>query len=268
MAPQVPSNPDEVMVIRNVTPDIVTLSLPFSPFGGIKFGGRGTLVRLATGSIAVFSPVPLTSRVHEAVANLGGQIKYIAALNIEHHLNLTQWKTAFPGAEIIAPEGLWEKRQSVEEFKDTPFTHIFRADDDGAPGISEEFYGEFAVEYVPSHQSKELVFLHKPSKTVIEADLVLNLPATEQYSRTGESATSGLLNKLLKPLASTEMSAFWQKKFVWHVSAMSDRKGFGTSMQRILAWEFDRIIPCHGDVIEHNARQVFLTVMAPFINTA
>jgi hypothetical protein len=43
MAPQVPSNPDEVMVIRNVTPDIVTLSLPFSPFGGVKFGGRGTL---------------------------------------------------------------------------------------------------------------------------------------------------------------------------------------------------------------------------------
>jgi hypothetical protein len=43
MAPQVPSNPDEVMVIRNVTPEIVTLSLPFSPFGGVKFGGRGTL---------------------------------------------------------------------------------------------------------------------------------------------------------------------------------------------------------------------------------
>jgi hypothetical protein len=222
------------------------------------------IVRLTTGSIAVFSPVPLTARVHEAIANLGGEIKYIAALNIEHHLNLTQWTTAFPSAAIIAPEGLWEKRQAVPEFKDTPFEHIFRAD--AHLKISEEFDNEFIVEYVHSHQSKELVFLHKPSKTVIEADLVLNLPATEQYSRTGESATSGLLNKLLKPLASTEMSAFWQKKFVWHVSSMADRKGFSDSVQRIKAWEFDRIIPCHGDVIEHDAHQVFLSVMAPFIN--
>lgn len=223
-------------------------------------------VRLTSGSIAVFSPVPLTTRVHEAITNLGGEIKYIAALNIEHHLNLTQWKNAFPGATIIAPEGLWEKRQTVPEFKDTPFGHVFRAD--APPKISEEFENEFTVEYVHSHQSKELVFLHKPSKTVIEADLVLNLPATEQYSRTGESATSGLLNKLLKPLASTEMSAYWQKKYVWHVSAMSDRKGFSASVQRIMAWEFDRIIPCHGDVIEHDARQVFRSVMAPFINNA
>jgi glyoxylase-like metal-dependent hydrolase (beta-lactamase superfamily II) len=198
---------------------------------------------------------------------LGGKIKYIAALNIEHHLNLTQWKATFPSAEIIAPEGLWEKRQTVPEFKDTPFSHIFRADN-AAPRVSVEFENEFAVEYVHGHQSKELVFLHKPSKTVIEADLVLNLPATEQYSRTGESATSGLLNKLLKPLASTEMSAYWQKKFVWHVSAMADRKGFSASAQRIMAWEFDRIIPCHGDVIEHDAHQVFQNVMAPFINTA
>lgn len=31
------------MVIRNITPDIVTLSLPFSRFGQINIGGRGTL---------------------------------------------------------------------------------------------------------------------------------------------------------------------------------------------------------------------------------
>ena len=39
----IPSNPDKVMVIRNITPDIVTLSLPFSRFGQINIGGRGTL---------------------------------------------------------------------------------------------------------------------------------------------------------------------------------------------------------------------------------
>jgi hypothetical protein len=53
MAPQTPSNPDEVLVIRNVTPNIVTLSLPFSPFGGVKFGGRGTLGMLVPSKIHV-----------------------------------------------------------------------------------------------------------------------------------------------------------------------------------------------------------------------
>lgn len=38
-----PTNPSQVMVIRNVTPDVVTLSLPFARFGRLKFGARGTL---------------------------------------------------------------------------------------------------------------------------------------------------------------------------------------------------------------------------------
>jgi hypothetical protein len=39
----IPSNPAEVMVIRSITPDIVTLSVPFRRFGRLKIGGRGTI---------------------------------------------------------------------------------------------------------------------------------------------------------------------------------------------------------------------------------
>lgn len=39
----IPSNPADVMVIRNVTPNVVTFSVPFARFGRIKIGGRGTL---------------------------------------------------------------------------------------------------------------------------------------------------------------------------------------------------------------------------------
>lgn len=38
-----PTNPSQVMVIRNVTEDVITMSLPFARFGNLKFGGRGTL---------------------------------------------------------------------------------------------------------------------------------------------------------------------------------------------------------------------------------
>jgi len=39
----IPRHPSEVMVIRNITPNVVTLSVPFSRFGVLKVGGRGTL---------------------------------------------------------------------------------------------------------------------------------------------------------------------------------------------------------------------------------
>lgn len=41
----IPSNPADLMVIRNVTPNIATFSVPFSRFGKVKIGGRGTLGR-------------------------------------------------------------------------------------------------------------------------------------------------------------------------------------------------------------------------------
>jgi hypothetical protein len=39
----VPSNPDEVMVIRDITPNVVTFSVPFLRFGRFPIGGRGTV---------------------------------------------------------------------------------------------------------------------------------------------------------------------------------------------------------------------------------
>lgn len=39
----IPANPADVMVIRDVTPNVVTFSVPFKRFGTIPIGGRGTV---------------------------------------------------------------------------------------------------------------------------------------------------------------------------------------------------------------------------------
>jgi hypothetical protein len=259
-------NPSEAVAIRKVTPEITTLSVPFTRFGVFKFGGRGTIVKLASGSLAVFSPVTLTPEVQRTIASEGSQLKYIAAPDLEHHLHLTAWKRAFPDAEIIAPEGLWEKRQANPDFKDTEFKHIFKAEDKGKHHISEEFDSEFDVEYVYSHNSREIVFLHKPTRTVIEADLLFNLPSSEQYSLAGESPTSGILTKLILPLVSTKQPATGHKRFAWYILSARDREGFAKSMAKIDQWDFDRLIPCHGDVIETGAKPVFRNVFEWFLN--
>ncbi|KAL4895453.1 hypothetical protein BDV59DRAFT_155350 [Aspergillus ambiguus] len=261
-----PQNPSEVMVIRNVTSDVITMSLPFARFGRLKFGGRGTLVKMQSGSLAVFSPVTLTPEVRNVVSSLGGNVRYIAALDMEHHIHVTSWKDAYPDAEIIAPEGLWEKRQSSPEDKDTPFHHIFRKDDYGNHKISDEFDAEFETEYVYGHQSRELVFLHKRSLTLIEADLLFNLPAREQYSKSHESATAGCLTSMISPLLSAQPPATWQKRFQWYLLSSADRRAFAASMRRIDKWDFNRLIPCHGDVVESGAKGVFRTVMEWFLD--
>lgn len=108
--------------------------------------------------------------------------------------------------------------------------------------------------------NQELVFHHKKSKTLIEADLLFNLPATEQFSKTGVSATSGILTKIFGGLQNTKGSAIWQKRMLWY-GVSQDKPTFNESIARIAKWDFDRIIPCHGDVIESGGKGIFEKVM-------
>jgi hypothetical protein len=86
----VPSDPEKVMVIRKLTPDITICSSPFKRFGRVKIGGRGTIVRLQTGNVAVFSPVALTEAVKSETQSLGN-VKYLVAPDQEHHIFIEEW---------------------------------------------------------------------------------------------------------------------------------------------------------------------------------
>lgn len=259
----IPSDPAKVMVIRDITPNITTLSVPFLRFGHLKIGGRGTLVKLQTGNVAIFSPVAFTPDVKAKVQSLG-PVKYIVAPDIEHHIFVSTWAKEYPDAEIIGMEGLPEKRESDPATKGTKFAHVFSAKNKLDLKITPEFDAEFSYEYFHSHQNKELVFLHKPSRTMIEADLIFNLPATEQYSKSGVDPRSGFLTKLFGGIMNTRGEATWQKRLLWYGPAGKDRKGFAESVKRVKPWDFDRIIPCHGDVIETGGKAVFNKLTAWF----
>jgi len=255
----IPSNPSEVTVIRKVTENITTLSAPFARFGHIKVGGRGTLVRLQNGTVAVFSPTALTPEVKETVSALG-ELKYIAALDLEHHIFLGDWSKAYPTAKILAPEGLKEKREKQKN-EEVPFSVIFTAANKLTTKVDAAFDADFDYEIVDGHVNKELVFNYKPDKTLIEADLIFNLPATEQYSKTGLDASSGVLTKVWTFLNNTHGAAMAQRRFIWYGTSVGDRPSFNKSMQKINGWSFDKIVPCHGDVIETGGKGVFEKIM-------
>lgn len=257
-----PDNPEEVMVIRQVVPrTITTLSVPFWRFGRVKLGGRGTIVRLRSGALAVFSPVALTDEVKRTVSEMG-TVKYITALDIEHHIFLGPWHKAYPDAKVLGPEGLPEKR-AKSDVENVPFAVVFPSDAQKkeATKVDPDFDSEFSYEFVSAHANKELVFCHRPTKTLIEADLLFNLPATEQFSRTGESATSGILTRLMSALNHTRGEAMGQRRFIWWAISSGNRSGFNKSIAKINEWDFDRIIPCHGDVIESGGKGIFEKIM-------
>jgi len=241
-----------------VNPHITTLSVPFWRFGVLKFGGRATLVRMENGAVAVFSPVALTDEVKKTVAEMG-ELKYIAAPDIEHHIFLGPWHEAYPSAKVIGPAGLPEKR-AKQKNEDVPFFATYEKA--GPFSVDSEFDAEFDTEFIAAHMSKELVICHKPSKTLIEADLLFNLPATEEFSHSGEPADTGILTRIWNSFMNARGTAIGQKRFIWYAISnhLGDRPGYNESIGRIAKWDFGTIVPCHGTVIEEDAKGVFQTV--------
>ncbi|KAK3363489.1 hypothetical protein B0T25DRAFT_43873 [Lasiosphaeria hispida] len=260
----VPTNPSDVMVIRNITPNVVALSVPFLRFGKIPIGGRGTIVRLTSGALAVFSPVALTPEVKAKVQELGGNVQYLIAPDIEHHIFISDWATAYPSAKLIGPEGLPEKRlaDTDEKIGKEPFAVVFTPANKREVSIGADFDADFEFEYVDAHANRELVFLYKPDRVLIQADLMFNLPAIEQYSRVPEADKPklGLLARFFVSFQTTEGEAKGMKRFLWYAISRGNREGFNESVKRIDSWDFDTIIPCHGEVIEGGAKAVFQKV--------
>lgn len=193
---------------------------------------------------------------------LGGAVKYIVALDREHHLFVSEWKAAYPDAAVIGPEGLPEKRLGQDDARVGPdtFDLVFTKAGKRDVRVGPDFDADFAYEYVDAHPNGELVFcFRRDGGVLIQADYLFNLPAREQYSRVPEAQRPrpGVLARLFLGLNSIEGEAKGIKRLLWYAFSRADRPSWNDSAKRIHAWTFQTIVPCHGDVIEGNGKEVF-----------
>ncbi|KAK7059672.1 hypothetical protein R3P38DRAFT_2837172 [Favolaschia claudopus] len=227
-----------IHVSLQVTPDITIFSKPFTRYI-FPFGGRSTAIRTSTG-VWVLASTPLTHDTKAAIDKLG-PVKWIVGADAVHHLFLAQYKEAYPDAKVIGVQALVEKKKS-EGFK---FDGAYGSDaPDTKYGFEDEVRRINASHYFSAFRNKDVAFFHVASKTLIVADLLFNLPANEQYSKSKSSAKVPILGKL-------DPSTSLHKKFVW--SANSDRATMGRDAKTVLGWGMERAIMCHGDVIETGA---------------
>ncbi|KAH7105863.1 hypothetical protein BKA62DRAFT_668646 [Auriculariales sp. MPI-PUGE-AT-0066] len=243
----------QYLVIREVIPGIRTYSCPFARMGIIPLGGRSTAVQLSDGkSVLVLASTPLTDATRNSVDELG-TVKYIIGPDAEHHLYIKEWKTAYPDARVCGV-------QRTVEMSGVQVDGVWGRDENPL-GDDPVVNADFRSEYVPGHTNKEVALLHVPSKTLIQADLLFNLPAYEQYSLGGGKPTGGLMSFVFNP---TKMNPHNTTHQSLVMTLAKDKNQVAQSVQVIDSWDFDRIIPCHGDVIETQGKEAWRAAFKQF----
>jgi len=244
MASDTVSGADSEIAIRQVTPEITTFSRPFMRFGFLPIGGRSTAVKLSTGDVWLLASTPLTGETKAAIDNMG-PLKYIMGADAVHHLFLGEFKKAYPEAKVIGVEALVAKKRA----EGLALDGAYGAD---PPDTKYGFEDEIKACYFSGYANKDVAWLHVPSKTLVEADLLFNLPATEQFSKVKKSPTGKL-----------DPHGSLHKWLVWGQS--KDTAAMGRDVKTVAGWDFDRIIPCHGDVIETGGKKAWEATYSKYL---
>jgi len=151
--------------------------------------------------------------------------------NIVHHLYLSEFKKAYPEATLLGVEGTLHRLED----KSLKFDGVWGKD---PPETKYGFENDIQSCFFSCFKNQDVAFFHPESKTLIQADLLFNLPGYEQYSQSKMPAFGSL-----KP------SSWIHQKLVGTLGV--DKVAMKRDATTVANWDFKRVIPCHGDVIEN-----------------
>lgn len=217
-------------VLRALAPGIHVVERPFR-FRGVEIGTRATIVTLGSGELLVHSPVRFGDDLRAALAPLG-PVRHLVAPNRMHHLALADWARAYPDARLHAAPGLAGKRP------DLAFATVL---DGVAPRA---WAGEVAqCPLLGAPRYDEIAFLHRASGTLLLADALFGW---------------GPEHPLLTRLSARLFGAYgrWARPHNAIFGAIAQPAALRESIERVLAWDFDRIVICHGRIVERGGREV------------
>jgi hypothetical protein len=200
--------------------------------GGARFNARMTVIKLQSGEILVHSPCAFDDSLTAEIAALGRVAAVIAPGNF-HWLHVHSCQQAFPEVETYVCPGV-EKRA-----KGLSFDKVLT---DEAPPLWADELAQVALQ--GPRIMREVAFFHRASRTLILVDLLENFtgatPGTNLFLRIG----FGALGMWSRPSPAPEYRLAW-----------GDKARVRAGLERILAWDFERVILSHGDVITRDARQ-------------
>jgi hypothetical protein len=214
-------------------PGSLWLAQYFVRLGGARINARMTVIKLRSGEIVIHSPCAFDRTLTTEVAALGKVIAIIAPGNF-HWLHVGSCQSAFPDAVTYICPGV-EKRAKGLSFD------VVLGDEAAMPWAGD--LSQVALE--GTRYMREVVFFHRASKTLILTDLIENVtpetPGTNAYLRVLFRA----IGMWKRPTPAPEYRIGW-----------GDKARVREGLTRILAWDFERVILAHGDLIAEDAKQV------------
>lgn len=206
--------------------DVWTATGP-KPLLGVDLLRRMVLVRLPDGTLWVHSPIDLDPELKAEVDALG-TLRHVVAPNKVHHLGVPSWVAGYPDARVYGAPGLAERIRSLSV--DEVLAHP-------SPAAWGDVFDQRVITAAPL--LNEVIFLHRPSRTVIVTDLVTH------FTDLGNGLGAWLL-------ASMGLSDKVSSAFTW--LAMRNRAELRAQVGEIVAWDFDRAVLSHGECLNTDAK--------------
>ena len=216
-----------VTTLQSLAPNLWLLSYPLKMLG-VDLNRNVTIVRLNSGKLIIHSTAPFSVEDIVAIRALGEPAWLVDTL-LRHDTFAREGREAFPEIPYLAPEGFSE--------------HLAFSTGSLIPE-PEEWKGEVALLSIDgAPEFGEVVMLHRPSRTLIVADLVFHFSHPE-----------GFWKKTLLTLATVggRHDPGVTKPFK---QAIKDHAAFEASVHTLLSWDFDRVVVGHGDPIVSGGKE-------------
>ena len=187
------------------------------------------IVRLSTGGLWVYSPIELSPDLVAEVTALGS-VDALVAPNEFHHLYFGAWQAHWPGARSYGVKGLVEKRPDLDfDVLLDEGTH------DPWPGDIE------TLVFAGNRVLTEAFFFHHHSRTLVLADLMLNVDVRDQGLVARAFAR---LNQVAHPDGGSS------RLFRW---GMKSRVAAREAINRAIELAPERVVIAHGEGLHDDA---------------
>jgi len=207
--------------MKAIGDDIWRVSGPDFPLlGGARLPVASTIVRLPDRTVLVYAPVAFDDATVDGIAQLG-EVAHVVAPNLLHHRFVGDALARWPRAALHAPAGLAAKRSDLPAARPLP-------EGDASWRASLE-----VISLSGAPKLDETVLFHRPSATLICADLVFHV-----------TEPANLRTRLVLAAMGTGGGKLAQSR-AWNTLA-KDRSLLRPALERVLALPIAQVAPCHG----------------------
>jgi hypothetical protein len=221
----------EAPVLHEFVPGQIWIKEHPIRLAGGRFLTRMTVLRIADG-LCLHSPVPIDGATRDAIERLG-EVRGIIAPSNCHHLFVANAQRAFPDAPTYGVPGLDTKR------RDLRFDALL-----GDQPIA-QWAGQMDQVSVGNPVMHEVDFFHRASRTLIATDLVENFSDETPGTNAMLRVWLRLFSSWGRPCPAPELRWFTR-----------DRQRTRLALESLLAWDFDRAVIAHGDLLLRDPKNI------------